>query len=378
MLKCNFCQKEFKTKSGLINHTINCEKTLHLKDDVIKLYVKKLLSITEISKELKLTKSKIKEYLGDNVRNKSEANVIAHKRYPDNFKHDDKTKKILREKRLKYMKENPEKTAWRTYNLSYPEKLFLNKIKDIGWDKKYLIIREKSVFPFFIDFAFENEKVAVEIDGSQHLEEDRKNRDEIKDKLLNDLGWSIIRVSEKEIKTNINNCIDIILNILKNKSKPSKYIVGILKYPRNRNKYGGDRSKYFEIVRNDFRISIKPIIKKIESSDIDFSKSGWVKKVSKIIGCNENSGGKWVKKYMTDFYVKKCWVRNKKEIIKYCKCGKIIRNVSRQCIKCNNLSRKIERPKHDDLIKEIQDNGYSSTGRKYNVSHTTIRRWSKE
>ena len=90
----------------------------------------------------------------------------------------------MREKRLKFMKEHPEKTAWRRSNMSYPEQQFAKFLEERGYSKKYLIEREKSVYPYFIDFAFTDLKIAVEIDGSQHLEEDRHKRDEAKDALL--------------------------------------------------------------------------------------------------------------------------------------------------------------------------------------------------
>lgn len=86
------------------------------------------------------------------------------------------------------MKEYPENTAWRTSTISYPEKLFKEALKKFELDKKYLIIREYSVFPYFIDFAFVNEKLAIEIDGSQHLLEERKFKDNEKDLLLKNNG----------------------------------------------------------------------------------------------------------------------------------------------------------------------------------------------
>jgi very-short-patch-repair endonuclease len=118
---------------------------------------------------------------------------------------------------VEFMKNNPEKTAWRLSNVSYPEKLCIEYIEKNGLDKKYSIVREYSVFPYFVDFAFLNEMVAVEIDGSQHLLPERKERDNKKDKLLNDLGWLVVRISEKEIKTNIENVFNEIISILKEK-----------------------------------------------------------------------------------------------------------------------------------------------------------------
>ena len=112
------------------------------------------------------------------------------------------------------MKENPEKTAWRTSNLSYPEKVFLNKIKDIEYDKKYKIEREKSVFPFYIDFAFIEQKLAIEIDGSQHLLPDRVLSDERKDTFLKENGWIIVRFTASEVIKNVDLVISKLDSLL--------------------------------------------------------------------------------------------------------------------------------------------------------------------
>ena len=63
-----------------------------------------------------------------------------------------------------------------------------------------------------------------------------------------------------------------------------------------------------------------------------------------------------------------------------CLCGsKILRN-SKMCLNCyNKLSkkRKVERPTYDVLLKEIDEIGYSGTGRKYRVSGNSIKKWVK-
>jgi len=65
--------------------------------------------------------------------------------------------------------------------------------------------------------------------------------------------------------------------------------------------------------------------------------------------------------------------------IKYqCECGNKIRKESKICDTCSKLKqRKIERPPYEQLIKEINEFGYSGTGRKYGVSDNTIRKWEK-
>ena len=130
------------------------------------------------------------------------------------------------------MKNNPDKTAWRLSNISYPEKLFIEYVEKNGLDKKYSIVREYSVFPYFIDFAFVNQMVAIEIDGSQHLLPERKERDDKKDKLLNELGWLVIRVSEKEIKSDIEEVFTKIVPLLNEKPKVNNIRIGMVVNPK--------------------------------------------------------------------------------------------------------------------------------------------------
>ena len=62
----------------------------------------------------------------------------------------------------------------------------------------------------------------------------------------------------------------------------------------------------------------------------------------------------------------------------YCECGNEKNKQSKKCMDCHNLSRrKSKRPPYEQLVKEISENGYSSTGRKYGVSDNAIRKWIK-
>jgi hypothetical protein len=49
----------------------------------------------------------------------------------------------------------------------------------------------------------------------------------------------------------------------------------------------------------------------ILDSGINFSSFGWVVEVSKLLGLSLNSGGRWVRKNMPDFYELNCY-KNKK------------------------------------------------------------------
>lgn len=63
----------------------------------------------------------------------------------------------------------------------------------------------------------------------------------------------------------------------------------------------------------------------------------------------------------------------------YCECGKEKLKNSKKCIKCSNQNkkRKVERPDYKNLLKDIEENGYTKTGKKYDVSDNTIRKWIK-
>lgn len=61
---------------------------------------------------------------------------------------------------------------------------------------------------------------------------------------------------------------------------------------------------------------------------------------------------------------------------KKCDCGVLITNNATKCGKCYHDSRKKTiRPSINQIINDINNLGYSGTGRKYNVSDNTIRKW---
>jgi very-short-patch-repair endonuclease len=255
-----------------------------------------LVGINEIGKKYGIGKDVVIRVLGDKERTLSEGIKIAHKKYPERYLHSDETKEIMRVKRIEFMKNNPDKTAWRTSNLSYPEKLFLEKLEVLNWGEKYSIIREYCIFPYFIDFAFVNEKVAVEIDGSQHLLEDRKERDDKKDKLLLKDGWNVIRITDKEVKSNLDNVMLEIKNILNSKTSSKKYNLGILSIPVG---YQKKEKNTFGYTKAQFESCVKQ--RKVERPDYETLKQLVFElkyvKTGKMFGVSENAIRKWLKFY---------------------------------------------------------------------------------
>jgi very-short-patch-repair endonuclease len=295
-MKCDICDREFKNKGGYVSHIKTCNYVNTIKDEIIFLYVDLFIGVNEIGKKFNIGKDTVIKVLGDKKRSISEGVKIARKKYPERYICSEETKEKIRVKRIQFMKNNPDKTAWRTSNLSYPEKLFLEKLEMLNWGEKYSIIREYCIFPYFIDFAFVNEKVAVEIDGSQHLLVDRKERDDKKDKLLLNVGWNVIRITDKEVKSNIDNVMLEIKNILNSKTSSKKYNLGILSIPVG---YQKKEKNTFGFTKSIFEHNIKQ--RKVERPDFQTLKNeikelGFVK-TGKKYGVSDNAIRKWLKFY---------------------------------------------------------------------------------
>lgn len=298
-MECNICGKEIKNNGALMVHQTTCEYVYNVKEEIKKLYVDELWSINRLKEKYNLGSQTITDILGNNLRTTSESNKIARKLFPDSFKHSDETKQKIREIRIKFMKENPEQTSWRTKNLSYPEKLFLEKVYGLCLDKKYSIVREYSVFPYFIDFAFVNEKVAVEIDGSQHLLPERKERDDKKDELLKEDGWFILRVSENEVKTNINSVFDTIISIINDRPKIQSMKLGVVKFPKKRQK---KERESCGLTKGEIERSInqRRVTRPSYQELIDLVKTNGYSKTGRMFGVSDNSIRKWIKSYEKD------------------------------------------------------------------------------
>ncbi len=58
---------------------------------------------------------------------------------------------------------------------------------------------------FILDFAFPEQKVAVETDGEAYHP---TRRDVVKNKILKKLGWKVLRFWGKEVQEDVGKCVD--------------------------------------------------------------------------------------------------------------------------------------------------------------------------
>lgn len=77
-------------------------------------------------------------------------------------------------------------------------------------------------------------------------------------------------------------------------------------------------------------------------------------------------------------YKNRMQVQNKEEKHYYCECGKEVSAKGLRCPECAaKLSRKVERPEREELLKLIQTKSFCEIGRMYGVSDNAIRKWCK-
>ena len=297
------------------------------KQEIIRDYVENKLSIRDLYIKYNIrSHSWLSKLLKPYVRNFSESGKIAHQRKPECYKLSEETKDKIRQARLKYMEEHPDKTAWRLKNESYPEKLFTEFLQKYEYDKKYLIVKEYSIFPYFIDFAFVNEKIAIEIDGSQHLLPDRKAKDNKKDELLTSNGWKVIRFTENIVKTDWNTIKNTLDEVFTNDSQEVVHV--------------GEFSKK----------QVEQIAKEIENEENS---------------CEKTTTSKGIYKHKSTSYVHVQRDENGHTEKEY---------------QCYYNNRKVkDRPSAEQIL-EWLNNGESLTsiGRMFNVSDNTIRKWCKQ
>ncbi len=76
------------------------------------------------------------------------------------------------------------------------------------------INRQKVIGNYIIDFYIASCKIAIEIDGSQHYENNKIQEDEKRTEYLNSLGIKVLRYSNLDINKKFNSvCEDILQNI---------------------------------------------------------------------------------------------------------------------------------------------------------------------
>ena len=71
--------------------------------------------------------------------------------------------------------------------------------------------RQKNIGSYIVDFFISSKRIAIELDGSQHGDEEHTESDARRDFDLHKLGISVLRYSNRDINTRFNTvCQDIL------------------------------------------------------------------------------------------------------------------------------------------------------------------------
>ena len=94
-----------------------------------------------------------------------------------------------------------EKKLWYKYLRSYPKQF-----------RRQLPIQQ-----FIVDFYCSEAKLAIEIDGSQHYEEEKVMSDVKRDEILSNLGIKVIRYNNRQINIEFRSVCEDIDRIVKSR-----------------------------------------------------------------------------------------------------------------------------------------------------------------
>ena len=151
---------------------------------------------------------------GDFVsRNHSEANKNSYTK-GRSHKHTQETKDKISKARINYLMNNPDKVPYlinHSSKKSYPEKIFEQALISsgiTGWIYAY----QNGIYEY--DFAWPEQKIDVEIDGSTHNLPKVQKIDLRRDKFSKDSGWVVIRFSSDRVKKDVIGCINELKELL--------------------------------------------------------------------------------------------------------------------------------------------------------------------
>ena len=71
--------------------------------------------------------------------------------------------------------------------------------------------RQHTIGPYIVDFACLDPKIIIEADGGQHAGEDHFERDLKRDAYLDEAGYRVVRVWNKDVFDNIDGVLEAIL-----------------------------------------------------------------------------------------------------------------------------------------------------------------------
>ena len=199
-LECQFCGKTCKNRNSLCNHERLCKNNpnkqetpagflQHNKDiqnGVIDIWNKGLTSKTD--ERVAQQQASLNKFY------KTHDGVWAGKTLPEYMK------KNIGKGVKQFLIENPDMVPYKRNHPSkesYPEKYFTKLFQQEG----IKLVKQFSVHSYHLDFCDPDKKIDIEIDGDQHyLDPKIVEHDKIRNKFLEDNGWTLFRIRWSDYK----------------------------------------------------------------------------------------------------------------------------------------------------------------------------------
>lgn len=215
---CKFCCKVCKNANSLRNHERLCKENPERNND----FLKNLEKAREKRCEKPysdpwnkgLTKENNQKIFEISLKNSGENHHFYGK------VHSNESKVKISKSMIKAHQEgrahNIGESRWNNEH-SYPEKWLIKVLENEFNLKENLDYKTEYPFGrFSLDFAWPDKKICIEVDGKQHLYDEKQiERDKTKDKLLLENNWKELRIPWIECFRNPKNWIEIVREFLK-------------------------------------------------------------------------------------------------------------------------------------------------------------------
>jgi very-short-patch-repair endonuclease len=110
-------------------------------------------------------------------------------------------------KQLKYLARELRK------NMTDAERLLWSKVRKKQLNS-YQFYRQKNVGNYIVDFYCPAGKLIIELDGGQHYTKEGMKKDDMRDRYLDSLGFTVLRFSDREVLNNLEGVIEKIYDHL--------------------------------------------------------------------------------------------------------------------------------------------------------------------
>lgn len=286
MFICQYCGKEVGNKGCLTLHEKYC--------------------LTNPNRII----SKTQAYKEDKDSRRDENGKIQSFRHGNAGKHlSEEHKQKIRESYHKWMSKNHDTFIKYSSGQSKACEIFKQKLRNNGIDfiEEYMPYWQERAFR--LDIAFPDEKIGVEINGTQHYDSDGTLNDYTleKQKFFEDRGWKIIQIYYKDAVRENPHCLNEILNLpICNKQYIKEDFDTLTSLKRKRELKQEFIIKERILKKEEKENSEKQIIQNlIENSGIDFSKSTWSTQATEYLKSRNELWNKLIfrciRKYFPDF-----------------------------------------------------------------------------